>query len=188
MNFPLVATDSLTTQITNSGIRDWDSLLTHIQNLPYGRNGNRNDLSLVISEEKGSCSSKHALLKKVADQNKVPGVRLILGMYKMNADNTPGIGSLLAQNTLAFVPEAHCYLKIDGKRIDVTNPHSNFKKIESDLIEEQEITPEEVVLFKVIYHKKYLVSWLQKSGSNLSFSEVWAIREQCIHNLSNNLS
>ena len=184
MNSPLHALDTVTTQIKNLGIHDWATLVGYIQNIPYGRNHNRNDLSLVISEGKGTCSSKHALLKKVAEENQIPDIKLILGMYKMNILNTPGIGSILAQNQIAFLPEAHCYLKIEGRRIDVTTANSKFEKIENDLLEEQEISPEDIAVFKVNYHKNFLRNWLQKSDLKLTFDELWSIREKCIQNLS----
>jgi len=65
--------------------------------LPYGRTANRTDLSLVISEQKGTCSSKHALLKEVADLNGIKGIDLIIGIYKMSEANTPGIGDELSK-------------------------------------------------------------------------------------------
>lgn len=90
--------DEVTTIIKNSGIETWNELIKYVKKLPYGRNSNRTDFGLVISEEKGSCSSKHALLKKVADLNNIENVKLILGMYRMSQNNTPNkcINSILS--------------------------------------------------------------------------------------------
>ena len=41
----------------------FEELIVKVKNLPYGRNANRYDFSLVLSENKGTCSSKHAFLK-----------------------------------------------------------------------------------------------------------------------------
>jgi hypothetical protein len=41
-----------------------------IKQLLHGLNSNRTEFGLVIIERKGSCSSKHALLKQVADNTK----------------------------------------------------------------------------------------------------------------------
>ena len=57
-------------------------------------------------------------------------------MYKMNQENTPGIGNLLIENNIEYIPEAHCYLKIDGQRTDVTSQRSHFSAIKKDLLEE----------------------------------------------------
>ena len=72
----------------------WDELVSYIKELPYGRISNREDLTLVLSEQKGSCSSKHVLLKTVAVENQMEDVGLFIGIYKMTRENTPGIGSV----------------------------------------------------------------------------------------------
>ena len=105
-----------------------------VKKIPYGRNANRKDFSLVISENKGTCSSKHAYLKDFATRNNIPNVQLILGIYKMNEQNTK-IGSILSDNFLDFIPEAHCYLKIDGKTVDVTSKDADFDKIDYQVFE-----------------------------------------------------
>ncbi|WP_459211955.1 hypothetical protein [Aquimarina rhabdastrellae] len=141
--------------LNQKGIKDWSTVLKYIKNLPYGRNSNRYDLSLVLSQEKGTCSSKHALLKQIATLWKQEDVALILGMFKMNANNTPKIKSVLETYKLTYIPEAHCYLKINGKSIDSTTKQSDFTAIENDIIQEIEIQPDQVNTFKVTYHQAF---------------------------------
>ena len=184
-NKELISNDELTSFIKGKGIQTWEELVEFVQSLPYGRNSNRTDFGLVIIEKKGSCSSKHSLLKKIADLNNVPNVKLILGIYKMNKNNTPNIGNVLINNSIDFIPEAHCYLKIDGKRIDITTFQSDFERLEKDIIQELEIQPEQVAEFKVEYHKGYLKNWILKNNIERNFDEIWQIREQCIGNLTN---
>lgn len=74
---------------------------------------------------------------------------------------------------------------VDKERMDLTNETSDLTKIESDIIEETEITPEQVGEFKVEYHKNYLRSWANETDINLDFDQIWSIREKCIANLSN---
>ena len=50
---------------------EFKELIDKIKNLPYGRNANRYDFTLVLSENKGTCSSKHAFLKDFADKNEI---------------------------------------------------------------------------------------------------------------------
>ena len=78
------STDNLTILIKDKGINNWSELIEFTRRLPYGRNLNRKDFSLVIKENKGTCSSKHSFLKKVADLNIFDNVKLIIGMYRMN--------------------------------------------------------------------------------------------------------
>lgn len=188
MNSPIKHTllnskDELTTLIKEKSILHWDDLIYFIQQLPYGRNQNREDFSLVLIENKGTCSSKHAFLKKIADLNQIEEVALVLVMYKMNHLNTPKIGNIIAENGLSYIPEAHCYLKIGNKRFDITTPNANIENLYKDIIEEIEIQPEQVNTFKVEFHQTYLKKWIKETPILLHFDEVWKIREKCIKKL-----
>lgn len=178
--------EKLTTLVKSFNIFSWDELLKSVKKLPYGRNSNRHDLSLILTEQKGSCSSKHAFLKAVANENNLPNIQLILGMYKMNAKNT-NIGTTISDTNLDYIPEAHCYLKIDGIRTDVTSENASFSKIEDVILEEIEIEPHQVAEFKVDYHKDFIRNWISEEKIDKSFEDVWTIRERCIEYLSNNL-
>ncbi len=184
MNRPLHSEKFLTKRIKTLGINQWNSLLEHVQKLPYGRNKNRTDFGLVLSEGKGSCSSKHGLLKLVAIENKFHNVELILGLYKMNQSNTPGIKNELLDHQLEWIPEAHCYLKVDGQRTDLTSINGNFSKIEKSLLKEIEITPDQISEYKITYHQQYIKEWIKEEHIPFTFQEIWRIREKCIANLS----
>ena len=113
-NHPLPSNDALTKLAISYGITSWNEIVECVKKLPYGRTTNRTDFGLVISEKKGSCSSKHAFLKRIADLNTIPNVKLILCIYQMNPLNTPKIGAVLSTNALEFIPEAHYnYLKFN---------------------------------------------------------------------------
>jgi len=183
-DYKLTSKDKLSELAKRNGIRTWNELTKFIKNLPYGRNKNRTDFGLVLSEQKGTCSSKHALLKSIADLNNVPNIKLIIGIYRMTASNTPKIGTVLAENSIEFIPEAHCYLKINDKRTDLTSEQSEFKKIENDIIQEREIEPKQVAEFKVDYHKEFMKRWLKETKSEFEFDHIWRIREKCIINLT----
>lgn len=47
-------------------------------------------------------------------------VRLMIGIYLMNEDNTPGVGKVLERYGLKEIPEAHCYLRFEGQYLDFT--------------------------------------------------------------------
>lgn len=162
---------------------NWEKTINFVKQIPYGRNSNREDFSLVISENKGTCSSKHAYLKDFANRNNIPNVQLMIGMYKMNEKNTK-IGIILSQNKIEYIPEAHCYLKIDGKTVDVTSKESDFEKKKAGLLLEIEIEPYQVAHFKVDYHQNYIKNWLKETNSTFTFEEIWKIREMCILKLS----
>ena len=163
---------------------NFETLIEKVKNIPYGRNANRYDFSLVLSENKGTCSSKHAFLKDFADKNEIENVKLYIGIFKMNETNTPKLGDLLSNNKIKYIPEAHCYLKINQVPVDVTTVDSFYDKIKQDIVEEIEITPNQVSDFKVSYHKAFLKNWIKETNQNNTFEEIWEIREQCISKLS----
>ena len=183
-DYTLIANDKLTELAKRNGIKTWNELTNFVRNLPYGRTKNRTDLSLVLSEKKGTCSSKHALLKSLADLNGIPNIELVIGIYKMTETNTPKIGNELTKNGLSYIPEAHCYLKINGTRKDLTSNHSDIDKMLNDIIEEQLIEPHQIAEFKVNYHKNFIKSWLKERESESEFERIWTIRENCIKRLS----
>jgi len=178
--------DSLTALAKDKQLRSWKDLLEYLRQLPYGRTSDRSDLSLVLRENKGTCSSKHALAKQLADLNSVADVELILAIYKMSETNTPGIGSHLTDNGLAYIPEAHCYLKVQGERMDITNAHSDISSLKEAIISETTIEPSQVGDYKVSYHKAFIEKWRVEENSAFSFDELWSIREKCIAALAAN--
>ncbi len=181
----LSTSETLSALLIERGVTIWDDAISYIQHLPYGRNANRKDLSLVITEGKGTCSSKHAALKTIADENDIEGVQLILGMYKMTQENTPGIGNYITKSGLSFIPEAHCYLLLNGERLDLTSPSSSIGRIENAILIETEMAPNQVSEWKVDYHKQFINAWIISEGIKLDFNAIWEIREKCIAALSN---
>lgn len=163
---------------------NFEELIDKVKKLPYGRNANRYDFSLVLSENKGTCSSKHAFLKGFADKNEIENVKLYIGIFKMNEVNTPKLGDLLSRNNIKYIPEAHCYLKINQIPVDATTSDSFYDKIKQDIMEEIEIIPNQVSDYKVAYHKAFLKKWITETNQNNTFEEIWEIREQCIEKLS----
>lgn len=73
-------------------------------------------LSSGVPGGKGTCSTKHALLACLAQEQGIP-LELTLGIYEMNERNTPGTGRVLARHGLDALPEAHCYLKYGSCRL-----------------------------------------------------------------------
>jgi hypothetical protein len=96
-----------------------------IKNLPYGRNENKDSLATVFRDNRGTCSTKHALLRQLAIENNANNVRLKLAVFKMTKDNTPEVGDTLNKYGLQYIPEAHNYLTVDGEIVDCTKQNSS---------------------------------------------------------------
>jgi hypothetical protein len=143
---------------------------------------NRADFRAVLCEEKGTCSTKHALLAALAHEQDLPVV-LTLGLYAMHERNTPGVGMVLTRYGLASLPEAHCYLTYSGRRIDVTRSGAEPTEPITQLLHEEAIVPEQIGDYKVTLHRHYMQTWVNANAERVrgrSFEEVWRIREECI--------
>lgn len=174
----------ITDKVLSMGIDNWPHLIDYIRLLPYGRIKSRAKIDGVLSEGKGSCSTKHALLKVLADENHIEGVDLILGIFKMNPQNTPEVASILNEAGLDHIPEAHCYLKVNGQRIDATKQGFDINHFTNDILTEMVINVEQIGDYKVDMHKNFLKNWIREKSLPFTFTKVWEIREKCIEKIS----
>lgn len=182
LDFELNSDKSISKKFHELEIYTFSDAMNFIKNLPYGRNSNRENLILVLDEMKGTCSSKHALLKSLANENEQSEIKLMLGIFKMSESNTPKIKNTLNKFEVEYIPEAHNYLKINNKIYDCTTSNSSELNFINDLILEIDIEPHQVVDFKVGFHKKFLKDWIKSQP--FSLDEIWKIRELCIADLS----
>lgn len=182
LDFELNSELPVTDLFCNLGIRSFSGAMDFVKKLPYGRNAGREDFSLVLKEKKGTCSSKHALLKSLADENGHSEIKLMLGIFKMNGINTPKVSKTLQRYGLKYIPEAHTYLRIDKNIYDCTTENSSETGFVNDLMEEIKIKAEDVISRKLEIHHKFLKNWCEQFNYNPE--EIWAIREECISDLS----
>lgn len=182
---PLRPTGAATVAFLARGIYDFQAAACHLHRLPYGRNTNRADFRLVLAEERGTCSTKHALLAELAREQEIP-ITLTLGIYFMHERNTPGVGSILEKYGLSILPEAHCYLTYTKIRVDITRSGVEAGESIDRFLHEETITPAAIGQYKVELHKKFLRTWLvnEQSVVGRTFEELWKIREECIATLA----
>ncbi|MGZ4055462.1 MAG: hypothetical protein ACXVPU_05610 [Bacteroidia bacterium] len=184
-DFDIKSSGQISTKFVDRNILTFKQAGLFVRQLPYGRNTDKNDLTSLFADNCGTCSTKHALLKQLADENKFKELRLTVGLFKMNGKNTPEISTTLKLNDLEYIPEAHCYLKYNDRIFDFTKPNSKPSDFINDLVEEIEISPGQITDHKVNYHKKYLTTWLDKNDQiKLTLNDIWKIREQCIQDLT----
>jgi hypothetical protein len=185
MNFRIENNGVISEEFIKLGIADFESACQYISLLPYRRNTNKNDISCILKDKGGTCSTKHAVLRKLALENKLDGIKLILGIFKMDGAYDKRISKTLTKAGLAFIPEAYNYLKINDTYIDVTMPGSNYEaEIKPRLLKEQEIEYNEITHYKVQIHRDFLRKWVRTQQElNYTVDEIWKIREQCILDL-----
>ncbi|WP_293917554.1 MULTISPECIES: hypothetical protein [unclassified Sphingobacterium] len=91
----------------------------------------------------------------------------------------------MSEKHIEYIPEAHTYLKYEDHYFDFTKRNSSPGDFVNDLLFETEIQPTEINQHKIQIHKSFLRNWLNENKDvNYSLDELWQIREQCIHALS----
>ncbi len=184
-DFELKSGSGLSAWFNARGMHYFSEACAFVRHLPYGRNSNKMDLLSVLKESCGTCSTKHAVLKTLATESGVNELQLILGFFKMNAANTPLVAGTLKKYGLDYIPEAHNYLKCRGQIFDFTGAGFSPDRYGTDILDEIEISVDQIDAYKIKAHQEYLRGWLESLGSmKYSLQEIWAIREQCIHDLS----
>jgi hypothetical protein len=186
-NFTISAHFELSLRFTDMNITDFAAALKYIQHLPYGRNSKDGSLMRVLDEKRGTCSTKNALLHTLCMENGKQGFALTLGIFNMDAENTPQIQPVLRKYRLPYIPEAHVYLKNNGAIIDATYPKAQIAWIKT-LVAEEEIEANDIGKYKAQYHRSYLDKWRKESKDKAvikyTTDQLWDIREECIAAMS----
>lgn len=183
-NFNLINNNKLSRELLSLGISNFNDALNLIQKLPYGRNSNRSDFNLIVTEQKGTCSTKHAYLASLAELHKKQDVKLFIGIYKMTEENTSGVSDVLKKWQLPYIPEAHCYLKINQILTDITRNSSSDESFEKSLLFEEEILTHQIGDYKINRHQEFIRNWILSEAIHYDFETIWHIREACIKSLS----
>lgn len=181
-NVPLKPGGPLAADFTARGITNFRAAGCYLQKLPYGRTADRADFRGVLREGRGTCSTKHALLAALAQEQDL-AVVLTLGIYEMHERNTPGVGAVLSRYGLVYLPEAHCYLMYEGMRIDITRSGTAPSEPIARFLHEEPITPEQIADYKVALHRQFMRDWVSNKAEVVGgrdFNDVWQIREECI--------
>ncbi|WP_343636848.1 hypothetical protein [Fluviicola sp.] len=185
IDFQLTSGEPYSARFREAGIDSFVQACEFVAQLPYGRNANREDFGLVLSEGKGTCSSKHALLASLALENGHPEVELIAGIFLMNEETHAKLNVFFTGKSYSNIPECHCYLRFQGERFDYTDTSNGLERIAPKIVREQRIDPNQVTDWKIMIHKHYLQGWLTRNPSfQLTLEELWKDREEAIEILS----
>ena len=164
-------------------IHDFNTAARFVAELPYKRNPDKNNILCIFEDKGGTCSTKHAVLRKLALENNEKEVKLMLGIFKMDSNYAPAIKNILHKYGLTYIPEAHNYLKIGDQYYDFTKPRSNYNDFKNNIFSETEIEYDQIVSEKISIHKKFLQKWLDDENISYNLDEIWRIREECIKDL-----
>jgi hypothetical protein len=140
----------------------------------------------VLDQQRGTCSSKHALLAQLAHESRRFDIQLTLGYLELTESNSPGIEVLLQRHSLPAIPEAHCYLRSEAQRLDFTGLSEGSMLLVDSVLSEEQIAIGGLREEKRRRHEQYLRRW--SADRRLDPSLVWAAREEWIETLAYRIS
>lgn len=185
LNFKILSDQPISLNFIKIGCNTFLEAAEYVRHLRYARNSDKNNPLCALEEFCGTCSTKHALLQRLAEENRQSEYKLMLGIFNMNSLNTAKIKTTLLKYDLKEIPEAHNYLKYKTQYLDVTSCGSAPANFLAELKVEIQIRPDQITDFKVEYHQNYIKRYLLKHPEiTYSFQEFWRIREECISALS----
>lgn len=166
----------------NEGLVTFRDACRFVRDLPYGELAEKNNWADTLTQKMGTSSTKHSFLKALADELGI-GIKLMLGIYSMTEQNTPGVGAVLSKYRMQSLPEAHCYLEYEGERLDFTRNYfdNDFMEPILSFIHEEPIEADNAPSYKKALHQNII---RQRFGND-RFEHIWRIRERCIAALEN---
>lgn len=184
-DFPLNGRLPYGKMFREKGVATFSQACDFIKKLPYGRTSDRGNFSLVLQEEKGACSGKHALLAALAEEQGRTDIELIAGIFLMSPETHGVLADFFKDKPYDAIPECHTYLRFQGERYDFTDSSDPMKRIAAKIVREQRMEPQQVADWKPMIHKHYIEGWLRRNPQiGRTPEELWDDRESCIAMLS----
>jgi len=110
----------------NMGIKDFHNACRYVHELPYGYNSDREELMILFRENKGSCTTKHAVIATLAAELQID-IDKHIGIYPMTEALVTGSKGILDRYRLPYLPMVHCFLVFEAHRVDLSEGNRNGK-------------------------------------------------------------
>ncbi len=185
LNFNLTKESIVSKTFLEAGYTTFYAAIKAVQSLPYGRMEDPTNLASILRDGKATCSTKHAALKTICEENNIHGLHLMMCIYPMHENNTSGVGTVLKKYNLPYIIEAHTYLSYNEERYDYTFAKKSRMRWVDEILIETEIDTDQITHYKNSYHKEVLADWIKRDKIPYTLEEIWSIREECITAISN---
>lgn len=143
------------------GINSFKDACMYVHNLDYGYNSDKDDLLILFNEKMGSCTTKHGVIAKLAEELDIPLYKKV-GIYKLTNEIVDGVNAILKRYNMPFIPMVHCFLVYNENRFDLTEGNRNGKKTSIEkFIHEEKVNPfisrkDEYLIFRKVLDEKIM--------------------------------
>jgi hypothetical protein len=172
------------------GITTFHEACRQVHQMPYGYNSDRDDLMILFKEQKGTCTTKHAVIATLARELDLPIVKRV-GIYAMTEALVTGAKAILESYRLPYVPMIHCFLAHDAVWVDLTEGNRNGKNgpIEEFLFTEQVVPNVSGKEEYLIYRKALGETILKKKElEGVELRQILQAREEGLKLLKANIA
>lgn len=159
----IVASGVISKRFLELGITSFKEACLYVHNIEYGYNSDKDDKMILFKENRGSCTTKHGVIAKLAEEHNIPLYKKV-GIYKLTEDIATGTGKILGKYNIPYVPMIHCFLIYEKYRFDITEGNNNGKNTSiEEFIHDEKVIPfilikDEYLLFKRVLEEKIMTS------------------------------
>jgi hypothetical protein len=110
----------------NRNIKTFHEAAEYVHQLPYGVNSIPGNSSIVLHEGFGTCTTKHGLIARLAEELSLH-VHRCEGFYELTDAIVTGVDDILKEYGLPYIPRTHCFLKCANGYVDLTEGNCTGK-------------------------------------------------------------
>jgi len=160
---PIKPVGELSKKFLELGIKSFKEACEYVHNIDYGYNTNYDDEMIFFKENKGTCTTKHAVIAGLAEELNIR-LHKHVGIYKLTEEISTNTNEILKKYNIPYVPMAHCFLVYKDFRFDLTEGNCNGKNTTiKNFIHEEEVDPfisrkDEYLLYKRVLKEHVLPS------------------------------
>jgi len=180
----------ISAEFLSLGIESFKEACRYVHELPYGYNTDRDDLMILFKENKGTCTTKHAVIATLAEEFDLPIAKNI-GIYAMTEEIVTGTNEILAKYSLPYVPMVHCFLGYREYRVDFSEGNNNGKNCPiKDILYVEEVEPNISAKDEYLLYRKALNEYVltRKEMAGAEITKILSAREEGLKLLKHNIS
>ncbi len=154
------------------GITELSQAIEYVHSMKYGYNSNYDDPFILFKENKGTCTSKHATIARLAKELDIPLFKTV-GIYKMTEEIVTGTQDILTEHDIPYIPMIHCFLVFQQYRFDLTEGNANGKNRPiNEFIQVKQVSPDFSQNEEYLWYKDVLRNAILKSPEMIGIKEI----------------